>query len=54
MGMYSYGQRGTYLNGFVKYIRSNYPNISIVTYGDLNEHLIAIRLRKEPNKPLHK
>lgn len=54
MGMYNYGQRGTYLNGFLTYIESNCPNIVIKKYGDLNEHLKAIRLRKEPNKPISK
>jgi len=51
MGMYDYGQRGTYLNGFLTYIHNNNPEIKIETYGDLNEHLKAIRLRKEPKKP---
>jgi hypothetical protein len=52
MGMYDYGQRGTYLNGFLTYIGNNYPDISIKTYGDLNVHLKNIRLKKEPNKPV--
>lgn len=54
MGMYDYGQRGTYLNGFLTYIENNCPSIVIKKYGDLNEHLKAIRLRKEPNKPISK
>ena len=52
MGMYDYGQRGTYLNGFLNYIENNHPDIKIKTLGDLNEHLKKIRLRKEPNKPI--
>lgn len=52
MGMYDYGQRGTYLNGFLNYIHNNNPEIKIETYRDLNEHLKAIRLNKEPNKPV--
>jgi len=52
MGMYDYGQRGTYLNGFFTYLANNHPEIIIKTYGDLNEHLKAIRLKKEPNKPV--
>jgi len=52
--MYDYGQRGTYINGFLNYINKNNPEIPLVTYGDLNTHLIAIRLRKEPNKPISK
>lgn len=52
MGMYDYGQRGTYLNGFLTYISKNNPEITIKTYGDLNKHLKAIRLNKEPNKPI--
>jgi hypothetical protein len=52
MGMYDYGQRGTYLNGFLNYIENNHPSIKIDKYGDLNEHLKAIRLRKEPKKPV--
>lgn len=54
MGMYDYGQRGTYLNGFLNFIESNYPEITIVTYGDLNNHLKKIRLEMEPNKPISK
>lgn len=54
MGMYDYGQRGTYLNGFLNYIAKNHPNIIINKFGDLNEHLKAIRLKKEPNKPISK
>ncbi len=52
MGMYDYAQRGTYLNGFFNYIENKHPNIKIDTYDDLNEHLKAIRLRKEPKKPV--
>lgn len=52
MGMYDYGQKGTYINGFLNYIQNNFKNIVIKKYGDLNEHLKAIRLRKEPNKPV--
>lgn len=52
MGMYDYGQRGTYLNGFLTYIGTNHPDITIKTYGDLNVHLKNIRLKKEPNKPV--
>jgi hypothetical protein len=52
MGIFSYGGRGTYLNGFLNYIGNNCPNIKIQKYGDLNEHLKAIRLRKEPKKPI--
>lgn len=52
MGMYDYGQRGTYLNGFFTYISNNRPDLSLETYGDLNNHLKAIRLKKEPNKPV--
>jgi hypothetical protein len=52
MGMYNYGQRGTYLNGFLNYIENNCPDIMLKTLGDLNSHLKAIRLRKEPNKPV--
>lgn len=52
MGMYDYGQRGTYLNGFLNYIENNHPELKVVTFGDLNEHLKKIRLRKEPNKPI--
>lgn len=54
MGMYDYGQKGTYINGFINYIQNNFQNIVIKKYGDLNEHLKAIRLRKEPNKPISK
>jgi len=54
MGMYDYGQRGTYLNGFINYIENNCPNIKIKNLRDLNEHLKAIRLKKEPNKPISK
>ena len=56
MGMYDYSGRGTYLNGFYKYLENNHPNIisKINTFGDLNEPLKAIRLRKEPNKPVSK
>lgn len=50
--MYDYGQRGTYINGFLTYIGNNHPEISIKTYGDLNVHLKNIRLKKEPNKPV--
>lgn len=50
--MYDYGQRGTYINGFLTYIGNNHPEISIKTYGDLNVHLKNIRLKKEPNKPI--
>ena len=52
MGMYDYGQRGTYINGFLTYIKNNNPEIKIVTFGDLNKHLKAIRLKKEPSKPV--
>lgn len=54
MGMYDYGGRGTYLNGFYTYLENFHPNImaKIKTFGDLNEHLKAIRLKKEPNKPV--
>jgi len=52
MGMYDYGQRGTYLNGFLNYIENNHPELNVVTFGDLNEHLKKIRLRKEFNKPI--
>jgi len=54
MGMYDYGQRGTYINGFLTYISKNFPDIKLKTYGDLNVHLKAIRLIKEPNKPVSK
>jgi|TARA_R110000772_G_scaffold86870_2_gene181553 hypothetical protein len=54
MGMYDYGQRGTYINGFINYIKNNYPSIKIKTFGDLNIHLKEIRLKKEPNKPVSK
>lgn len=54
MGMYDYGQKGTYLNGFLNYIQKNNPEIKIKTFGDLNTHLKAIRLKKEPNKPVSK
>lgn len=50
--MYDYGQRGTYINGFLTYLGNNHPEISIKTYGDLNVHLKNIRLKKEPNKPI--
>ncbi len=52
MGMYDYGQRGTYLNGFLTYIENNHPDMKLKTFGDLNVHLKNIRLRKEPNKPI--
>ena len=36
-------------------IKSNkHPEIKIKTFGDLNEHLKAIRISKEPNKPTSK
>ena len=54
MGMYDYKGKGTYLNGFLNYIHKNHPEIEIKFYGDLNVHLKAIRLRKEPNKPVSK
>ena len=54
MGIYDYKGRGTYLNGFLNYIQKNNPEIKIKFYGDLNFHLKAIRLRKEPNKPVSK
>ena len=50
--MYDYRQRGTHLSGFLNYIHRNYPQIIIRTYGDINQHLKAIRLRKEPNRPV--
>lgn len=50
--MYDYGQRGTYLNGFLTYLGTKHPEIPIKTYGDLNVHLKVIRLKKEPNKPV--
>lgn len=52
MGMYDYGQRGTHINGFLTYIANNNPSIRIEKYSQLNEHLKAIRLLKEPNKPV--
>lgn len=52
MGMYDYGQRGTYINGFLTYIGNNHPEIKINKLTDLNVHLKAIRLKKEPNKPV--
>lgn len=50
--MYDYGQRGTYINGFLIYIANNFPDITVNTLADLNVHLKAIRLRKEPTKPV--
>ena len=50
--MYDYKQKGTHLSGFLNYLQKNYPHITIQTYGDINQHLKAIRLRKEPNKPV--
>ena len=52
--MYDYRGKGTYLNGFLNYIQKHHPEIEIKFYGDLNVHLKAIRLRKEPNKPVSK
>ena len=52
--MYDYKGKGTYLNGFLNYIQKHNPEIEIKFYGDLNVHLKAIRLRKEPNKPVSK
>ena len=52
--MYDYRGKGTYLNGFLNYIQKHNPEIEIKFYGDLNVHLKAIRLRKEPNKPVSK
>lgn len=52
MGMYDYGQRGTYVNGFLTYIHNNNPDLKVYTWSQLNEHLKAIRLKKEPKKPV--
>lgn len=52
--MYDYKGKGTYHNGFLNYIQKNHPEIKMKFYGDLNVHLKAIRLRKEPNKPVSK
>ena len=52
--MYDYKGKGTYHNGFLNYIQKNHPEIKIKFYEDLNVHLKAIRLRKEPNKPVSK
>ena len=52
--MYDYKGKGTYLNGFLNYIQKHNPEIEIKFYRDLNVHLKAIRLRKEPNKPVSK
>lgn len=54
MGMYDYGQRGTYITGFYNYIENNFPELKVSKAHELNAHLKAIRLRKEPNKPVSK
>jgi len=54
MGMYDYGQRGTYITGFYTFLDRNYPNLKIEKGNQLNEHLKAIRLSQEPNKPVSK
>lgn len=54
MGMFDYGGRGTYLNGFLNYVQTKHPSIEIKSLRDLNVYLKAIRLRIEPNKPVSK
>lgn len=54
MGMYDYGQRGTYINGFINFIENKCPKThkTLKIWNDLNNHLKAIRLQQEPKKPV--
>lgn len=54
MSYFSYGQPGTHVNGFLNYIATNHSDLNIRSLKILNQHLKAIRVIVEPNKPYSK
>lgn len=47
---YKYGDLRTASNGIIKWLQLNKYINERTTYGEVNKHLVAIRLQEEPNK----